>query len=70
MNLCAGGEYSSYRQLYEISETDFEEAKKGEEEADKEEEAKKEKKEEKEEEGRPLRVLGRRVTFWRRRRRG
>ena len=57
MNLCAGGEYSSYRQLYEISETDFEEAKKGEEEADKEEEAKKEKKEEKEEEGRPLRVL-------------
>ena len=66
MNLCAGGEYNSYRQLYEISEMDFEENKKGEEEAEKEEkeeelkkEAEKEEepKKEEEEEGRPLRVL-------------
>ena len=53
MNLCAGGEYNSYRQLYEISEMDFEENKKGEEEAEKEEkeeeEAKKEDEEEEEE---------------------
>ena len=68
MNLCAGGEYNSYRQLYEISETDFEENKKGEEEAEKEEKEEEEEEEEEaregrgakkeeEEEGRPLRVL-------------